>query len=89
MSTVTKRAPVTARSAWKPADFPTPEAFSAQLDLIGERYRFVTIEEFVETHATQSGMALITFDERGTGPGGGAEAVRVVDAVLAEHRGTR
>jgi len=31
MSTITKRAPVAARSAWKPADFPTPAAFSATL----------------------------------------------------------
>jgi hypothetical protein len=31
MSTITKRSPVSARSAWKPADFPTPDAFSATL----------------------------------------------------------
>ena len=31
MSTVTKRAPIQARSAWKPADFPTPDAFSFTL----------------------------------------------------------
>ena len=31
MSTITKRSPVSARSAWKPADFPTPAAFSATL----------------------------------------------------------
>jgi peptidoglycan/xylan/chitin deacetylase (PgdA/CDA1 family) len=41
----------------------TPEAFSRQLDLIGERYRFVTAEEFVATHETQTGMALVTFDD--------------------------
>jgi peptidoglycan/xylan/chitin deacetylase (PgdA/CDA1 family) len=41
----------------------TPEAFSRQLDLIGERYRIVTVEEFTETHDGQSGMALITFDD--------------------------
>jgi hypothetical protein len=31
MSTVTKRMPVRTRSAWKPADFPTPDAFSVTL----------------------------------------------------------
>jgi hypothetical protein len=31
MSTVTKRAPIRARSAWKPVDFPTPDAFSFTL----------------------------------------------------------
>ena len=31
MSTVTKRTPVRTRSAWKPADFPTPDAFSFTL----------------------------------------------------------
>jgi Taurine catabolism dioxygenase TauD, TfdA family len=32
MSTMTKRVPVRARSAWKPADFPTPEAYSVTLN---------------------------------------------------------
>jgi Taurine catabolism dioxygenase TauD, TfdA family len=31
MSTVTKRAPIRARSAWKPDDFPSPDAFSFTL----------------------------------------------------------
>ncbi|MGH7306028.1 MAG: hypothetical protein ACRELZ_22315, partial [Candidatus Rokuibacteriota bacterium] len=31
MSTVTKRMPVRSRSAWKPADFPTPDAYSFTL----------------------------------------------------------
>jgi hypothetical protein len=31
MITVTKRQPVQARSAWRPADFPTPDAFSVTL----------------------------------------------------------
>jgi hypothetical protein len=31
MSTITKREPVRARSAWKPADFPTPDAYSFTL----------------------------------------------------------
>jgi peptidoglycan/xylan/chitin deacetylase (PgdA/CDA1 family) len=41
----------------------TPEAFSDQLDLIGQRYRFVSVEEFTETHREQTGIALITFDD--------------------------
>jgi peptidoglycan/xylan/chitin deacetylase (PgdA/CDA1 family) len=41
----------------------TPEAFSRQLDLICDRFRCVTVEEFVATHDQQSGMALITFDD--------------------------
>jgi hypothetical protein len=31
MSTMTKRAPIRARSAWKPVDLPTPDAFSVTL----------------------------------------------------------
>ena len=31
MSVATKRAPITGRSAWKPADFPTPDAYSITL----------------------------------------------------------
>jgi hypothetical protein len=31
MRTLTKREPVRARSAWKPSDFPTPDAYSFTL----------------------------------------------------------
>jgi peptidoglycan/xylan/chitin deacetylase (PgdA/CDA1 family) len=41
----------------------TPQAFSAQLDLLARNYRFVTVEEFVETHRSETGMALVTFDD--------------------------
>src|SRR4051794_14692788 len=41
----------------------TPQELGEQLDLVTARYRAVTAEEFVETHAEQSGMALITFDD--------------------------
>lgn len=41
----------------------TPEAFEQQLRAVGERYRFVTAEEWSETHQSAAGVALITFDD--------------------------
>ena len=41
----------------------TPEQLVRQLQLIGEHYRFVTLEEYVATHEHASGMALVTFDD--------------------------
>jgi peptidoglycan/xylan/chitin deacetylase (PgdA/CDA1 family) len=40
-----------------------PEAFRRQLGLVGSRYRFVTVEEYVATCLEQNGMALVTFDD--------------------------
>jgi len=42
----------------------TQQQFAQQLDMIeAAGYRFVTGEEFVQTHREQSGMALVTFDD--------------------------
>lgn len=41
----------------------TPAVFEDQLRRITARYRAVTVEEYIGTAATASGMALITFDD--------------------------
>lgn len=41
----------------------TPEEFDDQLAMIARTHRFVTCEEFVATHASRGGMALVTFDD--------------------------
>ncbi len=41
----------------------TPAVFEDQVRRIADHYRPVTVEEYVATHATASGMALITFDD--------------------------
>lgn len=41
----------------------TPAAFETQLRRIAAAYRPVTVEEYVATHETATGMALITFDD--------------------------
>jgi peptidoglycan/xylan/chitin deacetylase (PgdA/CDA1 family) len=41
----------------------TPEAFREQVRAIAERYRIVTVEEYVATHEQETGLALLTFDD--------------------------